>query len=1840
MTSPAGSIGIGVSIDASDLASEITRAVTSQLRPVISALQGDISRLTRGLGDIDSSGIDRAADGMDDLRENTDRATQSTDRAARSAEELRAALNRVDASSMRDIVRGAENAQQELSQLDATQLTALIQEAQRAGQNIGQELGAGATQAQRELSRLDQAGLDQLIRNARQARDALNEVEQEADQTSSSTDRMGESLKGAAGKVAGLAAGLAGIGGAMDIAMGAIENNSLNTKLTAQLDLTAEEAERAGRLAGELYAGNFGGSMEEVNAAIGSVQSTIGRLGEDSDEAFSAMTATALTLADVFEVDVAEATQTANSLIRNGLAKDGVEAMDLITAAMQRVPDSMRAEIFPIMDEYGTYFQSIGFTGQEAMGLVVNAAQQGAIGMDKAGDAIKEFGIRATDIGDTGAMDALKSMGFEAEDMAGKLLAGGDTAQHAFDQIVAGLLKIDDGTESGRAKQAAAAIALFGTPLEDLDKAKIPGFLQGLSSADSAMADFTGSAQQMTDTMGSGPGAAIETVKRQIETGLVGALGTASQWMLENKTTTLVLAGAIGTLGAAYVAYRTVAGVAAVVQGVTTALRGQAIATTAAAGAQRAFTATSVIMTAVQKGMAGASALAAAAMRGLSAAFLASPIGWIVLAIGAVVGALALFFTKTETGKRVWQQLMEWVQIAWEGIKTAIVGAWNNFIWPALQAIWNFITNTLVPIFVFLWQQVIVPAWNAIANVISQVWNNWIMPVFTAIHNFIVNVIAPALIWWWQNVTVPVFNAIASVISSVWNNFIKPVWDAFVWVLQNVLAPLFTWLWQNVISPVMQGIGATIGFVWNNVIKPIWDAFVWLLQNVLAPVFGWLWNTIIAPAMQGIGTVISGAWNNVIKPVIDFMLGGWRSIGEVLKFAWENVIRPVWNALGDAISWVWENVIRVAFDAIKTALTSVGDFFSDTVDGIGRVWDGLKNLLAKPVNFMIGTVYNNGIRKAWNVIAGFLPDIDEAGEVPLIPEHHDGGRINGPKGRDNVLMWGEAGEHMLTVQEVLKAGGHSLVYAMRDMISRGIPFKWENGRITAMSGNGSLAPRDVASYGDAVASRGLGKVLPEGLFNRILPSAMLPAHRRGGEIAEEPWMRQLLKGHQFAKSQSGKPYQWAGPTGPGSSFDCSGFMGSIAAAILGLNPWQRYMSTATFGAGQRQSVNASGINWVAGVDGGFSIGVLDDPGGPGGGHTAGTLGALAALGIPGAVNVESGGAAGGVGYGQGPGPFGFPTQYHLPIGANGFFQPGRGSAGPSPEEQRGFLERKVISIMDEMLDPVRSAVDAIVPAPPPSFYQIPRTYLDKGPEMAVDIFKNTIKNIGGGLSSAWTKAQDITEGVLDRLNPFDSGGIARGKGLMPKNVIAPERVLDPRQTQLFEVLVTALTRIAGFNVSDFSRRGGAGDDLLTAEEMNDATGRMASDTAALLDRTESSREAVATAQHQQTMELQQQILGQLTEKVLAPMVQTGISGAMQAATKDGTLNALGTSIGQIAGNIVAASVSASSAASGAGAALYDSGGLWPSGTMGVNLSGSHERVLDPAQTRAFDAGLLGGWNLQPMQQHMARNANNTVGADFFGVSGGGLGGGILNTLVRVLLEVIGVQIEVRNTLTDMTDEIRQFRGDLSTFDATGRLTSDTSGLLSRSESSEDLVVAERLRILKQVIIGLVKFVMEKIIVPMVNALIQGGIQAATTGIGAAIGTAIAPGVGTAAGTAIGNVVGSVVSAGLGGLGTIATSLLSSVVMAGASALLDGTFGLFDDGGIANGVGLMPKAVIAPERVLSPSNTKSFDRFVDLLARGDVPLGGGRTTTIHAPFTVTGGEGGGKAARDRLLELMS
>jgi hypothetical protein len=428
------------------------------------------------------------------------------------------------------------------------------------------------------------------------------------------------------------------------------------------------------------------------------------------------------------------------------------------------------------------------------------------------------------------------------------------------------------------------------------------------------------------------------------------------------------------------------------------------------------------------------------------------------------------------------------------------------------------------------------------------------------------------------------------------------------------------------------------------------------------------------------------------------------------------------------------------------------------------------------------------------------------------------------------------------------------------------------------------------------------------------------------------------------------------------------------------------------------------------------------------------------------------------------------------------------------------------------------------------------------------------------------------------------------------------------------------------------------------------------------------------------MSVLNQILSKIAKDVLAPSVQAGVEAAAPAianampATGGGLLGAAAGIIGMAGGGPV-------------------SGGI--PGVDSVPLLGMDgEFMLDrdtvkrlggPAGVEELRSGLARRGGFRLMAAGGPVNANAVVGADLLGVSQIPVLGAVVNLLVNVLLEVIGVQIEQRNTLTEMAQGFRDFRGELKVF-ADGRLQSDTSALTDRTGSSTQEAADERLRILKLVLDGLVKYIIENVIVPIAkavgNTLLQVGSSAISGGLGAAfpggsiVGSIIGSAV-TSAGSAgidIAAEVGtklaeSAISVGLDGLSQLLPSVmpgLTSAVFGGGAmaALADpitmalttilgglatvftgifGAAGTFDDGGRSSGrKGFLPKATIKPERVLSPSQTASFERLVDALTSGRVNPdgGGGNRVTIHAPFTVVGGEQGGRQVRDSLMALLS
>lgn len=225
-------------------------------------------------------------------------------------------------------------------------------------------------------------------------------LELKDDQFDSTIEKLPAKLKGSGALMALAGTAVAvGVGAALSSGLeSAIELDDAKHKITAQLGLTAEESGRIGGVAGKLYAQAYGENVEDVNTAVQSVVSSISGMRDSSEADIESVTAKVLNLATAFEVDTARSAQVVGQLIKTGLVKDANEGMDLLTAAMQKVPAGVREDILDAADEYGPFMQSLGLSGKDAFDLLVRSSEKGMYGIDKAGDALKEFTIRATDM--------------------------------------------------------------------------------------------------------------------------------------------------------------------------------------------------------------------------------------------------------------------------------------------------------------------------------------------------------------------------------------------------------------------------------------------------------------------------------------------------------------------------------------------------------------------------------------------------------------------------------------------------------------------------------------------------------------------------------------------------------------------------------------------------------------------------------------------------------------------------------------------------------------------------------------------------------------------------------------------------------------------------------------------------------------------------------------------------------------------------------------------------------------------------------------------------------------------------------------------------------------------------------------------------------------------------------------------------------------------------------------------------------------------------------------------------------------------------------------------------
>lgn len=483
-------------VDASQMDAQVKAAASKTAGTV----KSEMTAAGKTGGDALSDGL---ADGAEEGMTATTRAIRDGERAAARAAEL------VGDSAGGALGDGLDGATSDLGDEIVDRFRANTSDLDTRARSIGGDAGDSLTTALESATADLGDGLEDRLRvNGEGLADQAGRIGGETggalgDGILDGLPDMGGGLSGLLGdSLGGLPLGVAGPAAAAGAAIGvmvvdgfseALDRGKINAELAARLNVDPATAEQFGRVTAKVWADNWGESTQEVADAIDNVYSTLND-SHLSEAALERLTKKSLAFAQVMDADVGQAVANAGVLIQSGLADNADQAFDLMTAAAQRVPAYVRDELADATHEYSTFFASLGYSGEEAFGTLVAAAEGGTYAIDKTGDAIKELSIRATDLNDTGAMTALQQLGMVPEEITTRLLAGGKVARQATREIIDALLSVED-----PAKQAALATSLMGAPIEDLNKAKIPEFLARLGDVSTELKDVKGAADGLQD---------------------------------------------------------------------------------------------------------------------------------------------------------------------------------------------------------------------------------------------------------------------------------------------------------------------------------------------------------------------------------------------------------------------------------------------------------------------------------------------------------------------------------------------------------------------------------------------------------------------------------------------------------------------------------------------------------------------------------------------------------------------------------------------------------------------------------------------------------------------------------------------------------------------------------------------------------------------------------------------------------------------------------------------------------------------------------------------------------------------------------------------------------------------------------------------------------------------------------------------------------------------------------------------------------------------------------------------------------------------------------------------
>lgn len=761
-------------------------------------------------------------------------------------------------------------------------------------------------------------------------------------------DLMSSKIKTAMGLLGG--AGLAGSFRATT--KSGMEYESAMGTLNAVSGETAEAMAKAAERAREL--GNDVALPGTSAATATAAMVELAKGGMNVQEAMDAARGT-IALAAAAQIDGGQAAEIqAAALNTFSLKADQAGRVADVLANSANASAAELTDIAQGMQQGGTVAAQFGLSLEDtaaALGMFANSGIQGS----DAGTLLKTSLLALTGQGKP-AQAAIKELGLTVYDSQGKFVG--------YSSLMGQLEKASKRMTDEQYQAATAT--LFGS-----DAMRMAGIAakQGQAGFDNMRnaVERQGAALDVASAKMVGLPGAMEKFKNSLEEAGLSIYehikGPLTQIVEKGTEVVGFFSGIFNTLmeipGAAELATGAILGTVGVLAGLgaafVTATAGMAIFNTAKGimtGLTVANSAALVANSAALEGTALAAAQATFGVKAMTTALLTSPLTWIAAAAVAAGVALWAFFTKTESGRKLWDQLVGGLKAGWEWVKGVFIAGWEKSI-----EVFGRVKASLEELFAaFQGDDFGVGALSSffgeeaakkIAGFFDAAGSKW-EDFKSKLKSF-----SPGDLW------AGFTDGLATL-----GEALEPVRQ----ILADSLAGTFESLKSS---------GSALWEILKNLTSSLSGAFLSILQGVWGLLKG-VWDLIgplLIPALKIIGAVIGGL---VIGAVIAFaktleaLAWGLSKVLEAINWVVEKIGGPLISAIGLAAQWLGEKlggVLSWVKDAAIAAFQWISDKWKWLTEAFSTGWGWLRdNVLNPVVGFFTGTLWP-AIQKAIEWIA-------------------------------------------------------------------------------------------------------------------------------------------------------------------------------------------------------------------------------------------------------------------------------------------------------------------------------------------------------------------------------------------------------------------------------------------------------------------------------------------------------------------------------------------------------------------------------------------------------------------------------------------------------------------------------------------------------------------------------------------------------------------------------------------------------------------------------------------------------------------------------------------------------